>query len=241
MRQAAMQEDNDTILPQQLHSVVYERLRSRILDGRLQPGVWLRQRQIATELGVSQMPVREALKQLAAEGMVEHIPYRGMRVREYSADDVADIYNIRAFMEARAARSAAEHITSEEMAELRALAIQMEACLSPESLAEHRELNRRFHQVIFTASRRTYLIHALGQLWTVFPSMLWGSFRATATERFSEQDAYDTPEHRAIIRVLEERNAARAEQVMCQHITDAGDRLLATLSTGADFALGRQA
>jgi DNA-binding GntR family transcriptional regulator len=222
--------------PQLVREWVEESLREAILDGRFQPGEWLRQHRVADQLGVSEMPVREALKKLAAEGLVEYLPYRGMRVCEYSADDVADIYGVRAFMESMAARVAAEHITSGELAELRALATQMEDCLSAECLAESRELNRRFHEVIFIASRRTYLIHALRQLWRVFPSMLWGSFPATATERFSEQDAYDVEEHRAIIDALEEGNAALAEQVMRQHIEDAGSRLLATLTAGTDSA-----
>ena len=222
--------------PQLVREWVEKSLREAILDGRFQPGEWLRQQRVAERLGVSEMPVREALKELAAEGLVEYLPYRGMRVREYSADDVADIYSVRAFMESMAARAAAEHITSGEVAELRALAIQMEECLDAECLAEHRELNRCFHEVVFLASHRTYLIHALRQLWKVFPSMLWGSFPPTATERFSEQDAYDVEEHRAIIDALEERNAAQAEQVMRQHIKDAGSRLFAILRAGADSA-----
>jgi len=222
--------------PQLVRDWVEIRLREAIQDGRFQPGEWLRQQRIADQLGVSEMPVREALKKLAAEGVVEYLPYRGVRVREYSADDVADIYKVRAFMESMAARAAAEHITSEELAELKALATQMEEHLSPESLAEHRELNHRFHEIVFMASHRTYLIHALRQLWKVFPSMLWGSFPATATERFSEQDTYDTLEHRAIICALEERNAARAEQMMRQHVLDTGNRLLATLRIGTNSA-----
>jgi DNA-binding GntR family transcriptional regulator len=116
----------------------------------------------------------------------------------------------------------------------------MEERLAQEDLEEHRELNRRFHKVVFTASRRTYLVHALRQLWMVFPSMLWGNFSATASERLIEQDAYDIEEHRAIIGALEEGSATQAERVMRQHIEGAGDRLLAALRTGTDSAPGRQ-
>jgi DNA-binding GntR family transcriptional regulator len=233
---SAARSEHNPASPQLVREWVEESLREAILDGQFQPGAWLRQQRVAEQLGVSEMPVREALKKLAAEGLVEYLPYRGMRVCEYSADDVADIYSVRAFMESVAARAAAEHITSGELAELRALATQMEECLGADSLAKHRELNRSFHEVIFTASHRAYLVHALRQLWKVFPSMLWGSFPATATERFSEQDAYDAEEHRAIIDLLEEGNAAQAEQVMRQHIEDAGSRLLAILRAGTDSA-----
>jgi DNA-binding GntR family transcriptional regulator len=226
--------------PQQVRDWVEDRLREDILGGLFQPGEWLRQQRVADQLGVSEMPVREALKKLAAEGVVEYLPYRGMRVREYSANDVADIYKVRAFMEVMAAGAAAENITAEELVELRALATQLEERLAPEDLAEHRELNRRFHSIVFTASRRAYLVHALRQLWMVFPSMLWGSLSATATERLSEQDAYDIEEHRAIIGALEEGNATQAERVMRQHIEGSGNRLLVALRTGTDSVPGKQ-
>lgn len=224
--------------PQLVRDWVEDRLREDILRGLFQPGAWLRQQRIARQLGVSEMPVREALKKLAAEGLVEYLPHRGMRVREYSAEDVADVHNVRAFMEAMAAGAAAKNITAEELAELRALATQMEARLAPEDLEEHRELNHRFHEVIFTASRRAYLTHALRQLWMVFPSMLWGSLPATARVRLSEQDAYDLEEHRAIIRALEEGNAAEAERLMRQHIDGARNRLLAAVTQGTSAAPG---
>ena len=162
-----------------------------------------------------------------------------MRVRGYSTNDVADIHKIRAFMEGMAAYAAAEKITAEELVELRALATQMEERLAPEDLAEHRELNRRFHEVIFTASQRAYLVHALKQLWMVFPSMLWGSLPATATKRTVEQDARDLGEHLAIIDALEKRNAMEAERAMRQHIEDAGNRLLHILMTGTNSAPGK--
>ena len=225
--------------PQLVRDWVEDRLREAILGGQFKSGEWLRQHRVAVQLGVSEIPVREALKKLAAEGVVEYVPYRGMRVREYSVDDVVDIYKIRAFLEGMAAHAAAENITAEELVELRALATQMEGRLAPEDLPEHRKLNRRFHEVVFTASRRAYLIHELRQLWTVFPSMLWGSFSATATERPSDQDTYDFGENRAIISALEEGNAAQAELVMRQHIEGSGNRLLVVLRNGTNSVPGK--
>jgi DNA-binding GntR family transcriptional regulator len=87
----------------QLHDVVAERIRTAILEGELRPGEWLRQERLAQEYGVSQMPVREALKKLAVDGLVEHVPYRGVRVIEFSPEDVSDLPN-----------SAAEQINSAE-------------------------------------------------------------------------------------------------------------------------------
>src|SRR5512145_1119552 len=87
----------------QLRKHVAEQIRSAILTGQFKPGEWLRQEKLAQELNVSQMPVREALKELVADGLVEHVPYRGARVVEFVADDVMDLYEHRAFLEGRAA------------------------------------------------------------------------------------------------------------------------------------------
>src|SRR5512142_89871 len=99
----------------QLQYLVAERLRVAILEGQFKPGEWLRQERLAQELGVSQMPIREALKALAAEGLVEHVPYRGVRVVEFVEEDIEDLYAHRCFLESRAARSAAKNITRAEL------------------------------------------------------------------------------------------------------------------------------
>jgi len=220
--------------PKQLRHWVVERLRSGILEGDYAPGEWLRQQRLAEELGVSQMPIREAFKELAAEGLVEHVPYRGVRVVEFSSQDVADLYTHRSFLEAQAACSAAELITPEEVAELKALQAEMERRMAPEDLAAYRELNRRFHEVIITASQRHYLARTLMQLWAAFPSMLWSAFARTATTPLPERDA-DVVEHRAIIAALEAHDGPRAESLMGQHILAAGRDLVAALRTASSL------
>ena len=118
----------------QLHHAVADQLRAAIQTGRLKPGEWLRQERLAQELGVSQMPVREALKELIAEGLVEHLPYRGVRVVEFSPDDVGEVYAHRSFLEGRAAFIAARKITPEEIALLKDLQAQMKKTWVPSIL-----------------------------------------------------------------------------------------------------------
>src|SRR5437762_9247969 len=95
----------------QLRDVVVERIREQIAQGKLMPGQWLRQERLAAELGTSYTPIREALKQLQAEGMVEHVPYRGVRVVQFSPADVLDIYGMRSVLEGQAAAGAATRLT----------------------------------------------------------------------------------------------------------------------------------
>src|SRR5512140_1556485 len=172
----------------QLRQWVVERLRTEILDGRRRPGDWLRQESVAREEGVSQTPVREALKQLVADGLLEHVPYRGIRVVALSVEDAEDLYASRAVLEPMAARHAATEITAEELKELASLHERMLACEVPARLREYRDLNRRFHEAIIAASRRPFLTRTLGNFWSAFPTMLWSNVPVVAVTSVPERD-----------------------------------------------------
>ena len=101
-----------------LKDEIYDALHRQIIAGKYGPGDWLRQDDIATQMGVSMTPVREALDLLVAAGLAERVPYRGVRVREMSAKDVADAYGLRLILEAITAREAALHITPEQISNL---------------------------------------------------------------------------------------------------------------------------
>ena len=213
----------------QLRSRVADHLRAEILHGRVKPGEWLRQERLATEQGVSQTPVREALRQLAAEGLLEHVPYRGIRVVEFSMDDVEDLYASRALLEGMAARFAAVHVTSGELEALTDLFERMCRCKTPEDLVEYRDLNRRFHAAIFNASRRSFLVRTLAQLWSAFPTMLWSNVPRVATESVPERDEPDIEEHSAILEALRAHDPDAAEHAVRRHIEAAGGTLLAAM------------
>jgi len=217
----------DNTSHKQLRNVVADQMRSAILEGRYKPGEWLRQERLAQDLGVSQMPVREALKELTAEGLIEHVPYRGARVIAFSINDVLDLYAHRAFLEGRTAFISAEIITPEELTELKALQVEIEKYSAPESVIKYRELNRKFHQFIYTVSRREYLIRTLAQMWAAFPTMLIANFAATAVQPLPDRDPFDIIEHKAIVSAIEAHNAPAAEQAMKDHI----------LATGAQLAI----
>lgn len=214
---------------QQLAHWIADRLRADILEGRLKPGEWLRQERIAREQGASQMPVREALKRLVAEGLVEHVPYRGVRVVQFTVEDVEDLYACRVFVEGMTARFAAAQITDDEIRELTDLHTRMIRCETPQELPEYRELNRRFHALIFNASRRSYLVRSLGQLWAAFPTMLWSNIPHAATASAPGRDEADAEEHDAIVRALTARDPDAAERAVRLHIHAAGQALLAVL------------
>ena len=90
-------------------------------------------------------------------------------------------------------------------------------------------LNRRFHQIIFTASHREYLIRTLTQMWATFPTMLIGNFPATAANPLPERDNPDITEHHALIEALERHDSAASEQALKDHIMATGRQLVASL------------
>ncbi len=223
----------DTPSHKQLRNVVAEQMRAAILNGHYKPGEWLRQERLAQDFGVSQMPVREALKELAAEGLIEHVPYRGARVIIFSINDILDLYSHRAFLESRAASIAAEIVTPEEISVLEDLQVEMEEHVAPEFVLKYRELNRKFHQRIYQASQREYLIRTMNQMWAMFPTMLIANFAATAIQPLPERDAVDVAEHRTIISALKLRDASAAEQAMRKHILVTAENLVDLLKAQA--------
>jgi DNA-binding GntR family transcriptional regulator len=212
----------------QLRDWVASELRTAISEGRLQPGEWLRQERLSRELGVSHMPVREALKQLAAEGLIEYLPYRGMRVVEFSLEDIEDVYAVRAGLEGRAAAAAATRIGAEELADLARLVARLAQTQGVDQLAENRAVNRSFHETVYRASRRAYLIRTLDQIWSWFPTMFLGIYPSTARLPVAGRDT-DVEEHEAILDALRDGARDLAGRLMAEHVRRAGDQLVAVL------------
>ncbi|MEP0775206.1 MAG: GntR family transcriptional regulator [Acidobacteriota bacterium] len=224
-----MSDSEPSPAPKQRAEWIAERLRHDIQEGRLRPGDWIRQEHVAQRLGVSQIPVREALKQLVAEGLLEHEPFRGARVITFSVEDVEDLYAARAAVEGRAARFAALRITEAELRALTTLHERMMRCQTPRDLRQYRELNRMFHLGVIEASRRPYLVRCLRQLWIAFPTMGWSSIPQVATTSTPARDGADDAEHAGILEALAARDGERAEAVTRVHIESAAAALVAAM------------
>jgi DNA-binding GntR family transcriptional regulator len=215
--------------PKQRAEWIADHLRSEIQEGNVRAGDWLRQERVAQHLGVSQIPVREALKQLVAEGLMEHVPYRGVRVIQFTVEDIEDLYAGRSGGEGRAARFAAERISREELLDLEALHERMRRCQTPRDLREYRELNKGFHVQLITASRRPYLVRTLVQLWVAFPTMGWSNIPRVAVTSVPGRDEPDTAEHAEILAGLAAHDPDRAERAVRAHIESAAAALLSAM------------
>jgi DNA-binding GntR family transcriptional regulator len=200
---------------------VYDFIRDDIVRGRFLPGAHLRETEIATALGTSRTPVREALLQLEAEGLVVLSRNSGANVRAYSLDDAREIYWMRAVLEGRAAARAATRITDAALAALEELCVAMErgANNDPIDLVAFGADNARFHLIIAEASGSKVLMGQIREL-VRLPIAL---FRGETWEH-ELHGAAGYQQHRDLVRALASRNAAWAEAQMRAHILAASPR-----------------
>jgi DNA-binding GntR family transcriptional regulator len=189
---------------------VYEVLRRSILDGELSPGHRLRSDVLANELKVSRTPVREALRKLETEGLVD-ASRSGLVVRQSSEEDLVEIFYLREALEGMAARLAAENATRAEIDELHALFEDMEAVAARGDIALVRKLTGEFHLLVCRASHNKRLIQSLqGLLDHVRQAQ-------SSTLYMPGRPADALKEHRALLRAIEKRDPDLAETLARQH------------------------
>lgn len=189
-------------------------LREEILRGVLEQGAPIREGQVAIRLAVSRTPVREALRRLASEGLVEVLPNRGARVRVWSEDAVDEAYELRALLEAHGAARAASRISQTQMEELTDICVLTEAASERgrDGLDDLAELNSRFHSLILDASGSPLLVNTVASV-VQLPLVM------TTFHRYSPQQiARSLGHHREIVEALTIGDAAWAQSVMCSHI-----------------------
>lgn len=136
-------------------------LRDRILKGEYDIGEKMKENQIAEELRVSRTPIREAIKQLEAEGLIETIPNRGSFAMGFTKQDIEDIYAVRAVVEVLAVRWAVSRITDDEIHKLQDEYEIMEFYTNKKDGEKVMEINKKFHEIVYNASRSRFLVQIL--------------------------------------------------------------------------------
>lgn len=171
-------------------------LRMRLLDGRLCPGQAVRPDSIGEELGVSSVPVREALRILEGERQVVSRPHRGYIVTELNMEELAEIYKIREILETEAARLATPHIQTRDIEEMNEAIEEMENIVS--DVFRLRAANRRFHFALFEAARMPYLIQMISGLWDISEPIHYRSQGFMHPENLAQVNE----EHRRIVKAI---------------------------------------
>ena len=198
-----------SLAPRPLYEEVAELLRQRIFKRELEPGSWIDELKIAEEYGISRTPLREALKVLAAEGLVTMKVRRGAYVTEVSDKDLADVYHLLALLESDAAGVVAQRASDTELAELKALHADLEAALPDRD--RFFALNERFHMRVLEIANNRWREQMVADLRKVMKLNRHNSLFKTG--RIDESLA----EHRAIMVALLARNAELTQQRMHEH------------------------
>lgn len=208
-----------TLTPRALYEEVAELLRQRIFSRELEPGAWIDELKLAEEYGISRTPLREALKVLAAEGLVTMKVRRGAYVTEVSDKDLADVYHLLSLLESDAAGVVAERATPSQMAELQALHAELEAAARPGHVdREHFfALNERFHMRLLAIADNRWRDQMVADLRKVMKLNRHNSLLKSG--RINES----LKEHRAIMAALEAHDAPAAAVRMRAHFSNGLD------------------
>lgn len=195
-----------------LRDVVFNTLRQAILRGELKPGERLMEIQLANKLGVSRTPIREALRKLELEGLVNMVPRKGAEVADITEKSLRDVLEVRKALEELSVQLACEKITEEEIEELKRVAERFKDTLNDQDVTKIAEADVAFHDVIYTATDNQKLILLLNNLRE--------QMYRYRVEYLKKEEAYPQliAEHEELIDNISKRNKEEATRIMCEHI-----------------------
>lgn len=201
-----------TLTPRALYEEVAELLRQRIFSRELEPGSWIDEMRLAEEYGISRTPMREALKVLAAEGLVTMKVRRGAYVTEVNEKDQRDVYHLLALLEADAASVVAVRATDAQLAELQALHAELEAAV------DHTErffaINEQFHMRVLAIADNRWRDQMVADLRKVMKLNRHNSLLKTGRIAESLQ------EHQAMVQAMVQRDPALSAQRVREHFAN---------------------
>jgi DNA-binding GntR family transcriptional regulator len=214
----------------------YVRLREMIMNGDLAPGEVLNQAELAPAIGISTTPLREALRRLKSEGLVELDAHRDARISPLTAEQARDLVEVRMSLDPLAAALAAERRSSADIREMREALSGLRPLSKSPTFADL-VAHRRFHTAIYTAARNEILISSLDALWDTADR-----YRRLALAEVRDQAERErtASEHHALLGYVINRDAAGAADVMRRHVgaslgAQAAERLHAGVAlTGTD-------
>src|SRR5246127_1515645 len=205
---------------QRLHDTVVEHIRRLIVEGVLGPGKKLNERELCETLGISRTPLREALKVLASEGLIEISPNLGASVSKMAAEELREIFELMSGLEAFSGELACERITAAEIAEIKALHYAMLACRAQNDLPGYYSRNQAIHDKINEAARNS----ALRQTYMSVNRRLQAlRFRSNYQTPKWDSAIHD---HDEMLKALEARDGKKLSAILRQHLLDKRDAVL---------------
>lgn len=199
---------------QRLHDTVVEHIRNFIVEGVLAPGMKLNEREICETLGISRTPLREALKVLAAEGLIDIEPNRGASVSKLSGTEIWEMFELLSGLEALSGELACERITPAEIAEIKALHYAMITCREKNDLSNYYRYNQEIHDRINEAARN----NALRQTYTSLNRRI-KALRFRSNFDVAKWDKA-IEEHEEMLKALDARDGARMAKILRDHLIE---------------------
>jgi DNA-binding GntR family transcriptional regulator len=190
--------------------LIVELLREIILSGELVPGERLLQEELAERFEVSPTPIREAIQQLIAEGVLIHSPYRGVQVAEVRLEDMHEVYLIRSVTEELATRSSVPNLRIADVKQLHTYQNQLRTALRADDLRQVRKLNQELHMLIYRTAEMPLLFQIIRNLWTKSPRDTLYVLPSRA--------AHAIGEHERILEAIDAGDAEQAGRHMRTHI-----------------------
>jgi DNA-binding GntR family transcriptional regulator len=217
---------------QSLHDETLTRLRDHIVEGHIPDGGRIPERQLCEMLGISRTPLREALKVLAAEGLVELLPNRGARVRPLSERDLAELFDLMGGLEGLAGRLACETITDAEIGEIERLHYEMYGFYLHRDMPGYFRVNQEIHQKIVEASRNAALRSTYASLAGRIRRIRYAANFARQRERWGEA----MREHETILDALRRRAGSELSDILFKHLRNKRTAAVEHLNEGAPAA-----
>jgi DNA-binding GntR family transcriptional regulator len=206
-----------------LHEQATQRLRQLLVEGQIAPGAKLNERELSERLGVSRTPLREAIKRLAAEGLVELLANRGAIAVQLSRVDIENTFEVIAGLEALSGELAAARMTVQELNEVKALHFEMLAAWTRRDLSTYYGLNARIHKAINLAARNPVLSATYDQVNARLQAL---RFRSNQNEEKWQQAVN---EHEQMIAALTARDGHALRAVLVRHLQNKRDAVLAAM------------
>lgn len=193
-------------------------LRKAILQGDFEPGERLVQEELANLLGVSRMPVREALRKLEGEGLIKLVPHRGAIVKSLTVEDVEEIYALRSNLEKIAIGKSIGKMKPEDINKLERLVSEMKKASDAQEFVE---TNIEFHRMLMKYCTWNRLLSVIETLWNGFPQQ--------TPHMLKGQMELSNKEHDAILQAVKEKDAYKAAELVSDHITRTGEALIESI------------
>lgn len=211
-----------------IREMIYESIRQAIFEGELNPGDRLVEKELAEKMRVSRTPIREALRKLETEGLIRHVPRKGVVVKGFSPEDIIEIYSIRQSLEALAITYSVKNISDKEIKRLKVLIKEMAVLTEEDDTEDLFNTSQEFNDILMKSCKMPRLINLINTYREYLKR-----FRMVTMGR-KERKISALKDHQEILQAVIDRDAARAKRLVEAHLAKALESYLKTFGINKD-------